>query len=590
MPALFSLLAHCPFRRSMLKETYLLARLPARNFLSASEEIMKQNDLPIINGMTWSEFVNHVEGFHGYAAPGVLVGGIMVEMAKAELDKLNDGKRVLFDVIAESYSCLPDAVQLLTACTVGNCWLKVLDLSRYALSMYDKHTGHGVRVYIDAEKLKAFPNFYEWFMNLKDKHEQDENQLREEIRLGTEKACSIQIVDIPEKWRIKTKKGKVDLCPVCGEPYPLRDGAICKGCQGEGPIAPFSGGRVEAPALRSVPVEEAVGKKILHDMTQIIPGESKGRAFKAGQTISAGDLCRLHAMGRKNVFLRDELPDSAEWVHENDVAMAFAKAMSGEGVTHDAEAKEGKVQMSAAAPGLLMVDEDRLEAFNLVPGVMCATRHGYSVVKEGDALAGTRAIPLYLPRSSFLAATAVLEKGPIFNILPLRKAKVGILVTGTEVFRGLVEDKFAPIIRNKVEPYGCTVVHSEIVPDELEPIKRGVANCLAAGADLIVTTAGLSVDPDDVTRKALLEAGLEGDTFGFPILPGAMSLVGRIKTAQILSVPACALYHKITAADLLLPRLLAGLNITRRDAAKLGHGGLCLNCKACTFPQCTLGR
>lgn len=557
---------------------------------------MNQQDLPIINGMGWNEFVSHVESFHGYAAPGVLVGGIMVEMAKAELDRLNGGKRVLFDVIAESYSCLPDAVQLLTACTVGNGWLKVLGLSRYALSMYDKHTGHGVRVYIDGEKLRAFPNFYDWFMNLKDKHEQDENQLRDEIRLGTEKVCSVQVVDIPEKWRVKSKKGRVLPCPVCGEPYPLRDGPICKGCQGESPVPAFGGGsgaRLEAPALRAVPVEEAVGQEILHDMTEIIPGQSKGRAFKAGQTISAGDLCRLHAMGRKNVFLRENLPDSAEWVHENEVALAFARAMSGEGVAHDAEAKEGKVQMRAAAladPGLLLVDEDRLEAFNLVPGVMCASRHSFSVLREGDAIAGTRAIPLYLPRSSFLAASAILEQGPLFSVRPLRKARVGILVTGTEVFRGLIEDKFDPIIRKKVEAYGCTVVHSQVVPDELEPIKAGVAACLSAGADLIMTTAGLSVDPDDITRKALIEAGLTDENFGFPVLPGTMSLTGRIRNAQILSVPACALFHKITGADLLLPRLLAGLAITRRDAAKLGHGGLCLECKACTFPQCTFGK
>lgn len=551
---------------------------------------MSQNDLPVINGMTWTEFVNHVENFHGYAAPGVLVGGIMVELAKAELDKLHGGERVLFDVIAESYSCLPDAVQLLTPCTVGNGWLKVLNLSRYAISMYNKHTGRGVRVWIDGEKLKAFPTYYDWFMNLKDKKEQDENALREEIRLGTDQVCSVRVVDVPEKWRVKTRKGKVEICPVCGEPYPLRDGAICRGCQGESPIPPCDGVGVEAPSLRSVPVEEAVGKEILHDMTQIIPGESKGRAFKAGQTISAGDLCRLHAMGRKNVFLREELPDSAEWVHENDVALAFARAMSGQGVGHDAEAKEGKVQMRATAPGLLMVDAERLEAFNLVPGVMCAARHGYSVVEEGMELAGTRAIPLYLARSAFLAASAVLEQGPLFNILPLRKARVGILVTGTEVFRGLIEDKFAPIVRAKVEAYGCTVAHSEIVPDELEAIKGGVAACLGAGADLIVTTAGLSVDPDDITRKALLEAGLTDYTFGFPVLPGAMSLVGRIKTAQVLSVPACALYHKITSADLLLPRLLAGLNVTRRDAARLGHGGLCLNCKVCTYPKCPFGK
>ncbi len=549
----------------------------------------QKQDLPRIGDMGWNQFVEHVQGFHGYAAPGVLLGAIMVEMAKKHLDAMHGGERVLFDALVESGSCLPDSVQLLTPCTVGNGWLKVRDLGRYAVTLYNKHTGKGVRVYVDGSKVHACPTFYDWFMNRVDKKDQDENQLREEIRLGAEQLCSVAEVSIPAEFRTKTRKGRVELCPICKEPYPVRDGGICLGCQGGSPIS-FASARLEAPQLQKVSVEEAVGHQLLHDMTQIIPGESKGPVFKAGQTISAGDLCRLHEMGRRNVFLSDNLPDGQEWVHENEAALTFAKAMCGEGVGHETQAKEGKIKISAARSGLLMVNESRLEAFNLAPGVMCAARHGYSVLKQGDALAGTRAIPLYLPRAAFLAACAVLEQGPLFSVLPMRQAKVGVLVTGTEVFRGLIQDKFAPIITAKVKAYNCAIAHSEVVPDELDAIKQGVLNCLNAGADLIVTTAGLSVDPDDITRKALIESGLEHDTFGFPVLPGAMTLVGRIKSAQVLGVPACALFHKTTAMDLMLPRLLAGLEITRRDAARLGHGGLCLDCKNCTFPHCAFGK
>ena len=182
------------------------------------------------------------------------------------------------------------------------------------------------------------------------------------------------------------------------------------------------------------------------------------------------------------------------------------------------------------------------------------------------------------------------KKVRFFKILPLQKAKVGILVTGTEVFRGLVQDRFIPIIRGKTEKYGCSVVHARIVPDEKEAILEGVKEILAAGADLLVTTAGLSVDPDDVTRQGLIEAGAEDILYGAPILPGAMTLLARIGDVRVIGVPACALFFKTTSFDLLLPRLLAGVPITRIDLSRMGHGAYCLECKTCSFPKCPFGK
>jgi formylmethanofuran dehydrogenase subunit E len=167
---------------------------------------------------------------------------------------------------------------------------------------------------------------------------------------------------------------------------------------------------------------------------------------------------------------------------------------------------------------------------------------------------------------------------------------VGLLVTGTEVFLGLVEDKFIPIITNKVEKFGCPVVASRIVPDERRAISQGLRELLEAGAELLVTTAGLSVDPDDVTRQGLLDAGATELLYGAPILPGAMTLLARLGPARVLGVPACALYFKRTSFDLLLPRLLAGLEIRRQDLARLGHGALCLECQTCSFPKCPFQR
>ena len=221
---------------------------------------------------------------------------------------------------------------------------------------------------------------------------------------------------------------------------------------------------------------------------------------------------------------------------------------------------------------------------------MCACRQNFTVLSQGRMLGATRAIPLYLPRGDFEKTLAVLRDGPLFQVLPLRQPRVGIMVTGTEVFMGLIEDKFVPIITTKVGKFGGEVLKSLIVPDERRAISQSVQELLDCGIDLLVTTAGLSVDPDDVTRQGLVEAGATDLRYGAPILPGAMTLLARIGPVQVMGVPACALYFNTTSFDLLLPRLLAGLSPSRRDLAKLGHGALCLECPTCTFPRCPFGK
>ncbi|MBW2283080.1 MAG: molybdopterin-binding protein, partial [Deltaproteobacteria bacterium] len=279
-----------------------------------------------------------------------------------------------------------------------------------------------------------------------------------------------------------------------------------------------------------------------------------------------------------------------EWLHEDEAVLAFAEAMAGEGIEYALPPKEGKLDFTAAREGLLVFDKKVLTGFNLAPGVMCSARQNHTVVEKGRHVAGCRALPLYLARTDHAKAMAVLEQGPLFEVMAMRSARVGILVTGTEVFQGLIEDRFIPIIKSKVEKLGCRVVGSDIVPDERTKIVDALHRLRDAGSDLIVITAGLSVDPDDVTREALVDAGAEDLLFGAPILPGAMTLVGRIGGVQVFGVPACALFYQATSFDLLLPRLLAGLSVTRLDLAEMADGGYCLNCKSCTFPKCPFGK
>lgn len=562
-----------------------------------------------IEHYTFEEFKERAAAFHGYPAPGLLIGGYMVAMAKRALPQ-----DVLFEALVETKKCLPDAVQMLTLCSTGNNWMRLINLGRYAVSLYDKFTGEGFRVHLDTTKLGPYPEIRGWFLKQKPKSEQDTEKLFQEIEKAGDTICTIVPVKIRPSFLGKHSMEAIGICPHCREAFPKADGVLCRGCQGE---APYTLVTEAVPAAsggpKVVPAEEAVGKKALHDMTQIVPGSSKGAAFTAGQTLGIGDVCRLQQMGRFTVAV-EEASTVPDGIHENEGAEAFAGRMAGSGVAFSLPPREGKIAFAAREGGLLCINRPMLKAFNLVPDVMCATRQDASVVKKDAELAATRVIPLYLHQDHFGEALRVLS-APLLSVAPLRRARVGILVTGTEVFQGLVEDSFIPLITRKVESYDCTVVHSVIAPDDTAALADAVAAVREAGADLLITTGGLSVDPDDITRRALLDAGLTDMVYGAPVLPGAMSLVGRMagKDAaplperpangnavplhqpengemQVMGVPACALYFKTTMFDLLLPRLLAGRVITRAALADMAEGGFCVGCHTCTWPKCSFGK
>jgi molybdenum cofactor synthesis domain-containing protein len=340
--------------------------------------------------------------------------------------------------------------------------------------------------------------------------------------------------------------------------------------------------------LKKINLQDAVGTRLAHDITEIRPGEFKGAAFRKGHTVCNDDICHLQKLGKNNLYVIDLAEDE---IHENEAAAILAGALAGEGVTWENNPKEGKIGLTAAIDGLLQVNTAALAAFNLMDEVMCATLHSHTLVKKGKLVAATRAIPLIMKRAPIERAAAIAgQNGGVLWVKSLRKARVGIVVTGSEVFNGLIQDRFAPILTEKMSALGSEVVGVSFAPDDADLIRRAVVSHLENGCDLILLSGGMSVDPDDVTRQAIRQAGATEIHYGASALPGAMSLVGWVDEVPLLGVPACGLYHRTTVLDLVLPRILAGERIGRKDLAYLGHGGLCQDCPECVFPGCAFGK
>jgi len=340
--------------------------------------------------------------------------------------------------------------------------------------------------------------------------------------------------------------------------------------------------------LKKIKLKDAVGTELAHDITEIRPGEFKGPAFHKGHTVCNDDLCHLQKLGKNNLYVIDLEEDE---IHENQAAAILAKALAGDGMAWKNEPHEGKINLLAATDGLFKVDTTALAAFNMVDEVMCATLHNYSLVKKGERVAATRAIPLVMKRVPVERAAAIArQNGAVLAVKPLRQAKVGLVVTGNEVFHGLIEDRFAPVLSQKVTALGSKVDGITFAPDDEKLISQAIGNHLDSGCDLIMLSGGMSVDPDDVTRKGIQMAGATEMHYGSAVLPGAMFLAAYIGEIPLLGIPACGLYHRITVLDLVLPRILAGETIGKADLAFLGHGGLCQDCEECTYPHCPFGK
>lgn len=339
--------------------------------------------------------------------------------------------------------------------------------------------------------------------------------------------------------------------------------------------------------MKTVSVYEAEGMVLCHDLTQIIPGQFKGVAFRKGHIIRKADIPQLLDMGKENLYVWD-IGDNL--LHENEAALRMARAAAGNGVELS-EPKEGKIQLLAKYSGLLKINVESLFAINEVAQVMFATLHTNQRVEPGKPVAGTRVIPLVIDRARVEQVEAICRSDwPLVEIKPFRPLKVGLVTTGSEVFSGRIKDKFGPVIVRKVEQLGSRVLRQIFVPDSAEMIARAIRTLLKEGVDLITTTGGMSVDPDDVTPSGIIQAGGDVVSYGVPVLPGAMFMLAYMGDVPVLGLPGCVMYHKNTIFDLILQRIAAGEKVNRRDIIRLAHGGMCLNCKECRFPDCAFGK
>ncbi len=339
--------------------------------------------------------------------------------------------------------------------------------------------------------------------------------------------------------------------------------------------------------MRKVRTEDAVGMILCHDLTKIVPGEFKGPAFKKGHVVKPEDIEELLKMGKEHLYIWECDEGS---LHENDAARRIARAAAGQGIELT-EPREGKVNLVASRRGLLKINVEALTDVNDIEEVVVATQHTNLLVEKGDIAAGTRVIPLIIKKEKIERVEEICRTtGPLVEIKPLQSLRTGLITTGSEVYHGRVKDRFGPVVMEKLENFGCPVTRQVLLPDDSQQISATIRELIAGGTEMVIVTGGMSVDPDDATPGGVKATGAQVISYGAPLFPGAMFLLAYLDDIPILGLPGCVMYHKISVFDLVLPRILAGEKLTRRDLTRLGHGGLCLNCPECRYPVCPFGK
>ena len=335
--------------------------------------------------------------------------------------------------------------------------------------------------------------------------------------------------------------------------------------------------------ISRVRVEEAVGMTLAHDITKVVPGGFKGPAFRRGHTIRTEDVDEFLRIGKEHVFIMDL---GEEEVHEEEAALRIARAVMGPGLVRS-EPKEGRINLTTAFAGLLKVKVETLDAINSLGDIIVATAHNDTVCRQGARVAAMRIIPLSIHEASLAEMDAVAGEGrPVISVRPLELARIGVIVTGSEVHQGRIDDGFSGVMRRKIEALGAGVHRHAVVPDDPDAIAREILAARDGGCEVVVCCSGMSVDPDDVTPEGIRRSGAEVRFYGLPVISGAMSLYAKLGDTHILGVPACTMHVPNTAFDKLFPIVLSGQELTFRETRKLGHGGLCLKCERCAYPVC----
>lgn len=338
--------------------------------------------------------------------------------------------------------------------------------------------------------------------------------------------------------------------------------------------------------MKKIKTTEAVGHVLQHDITEIIPGEFKGRAFKKGHIITEEDIPHLLRLGKDHIFVFELGEDK---LHENKGAMILGKLGQGENISLGSEIKEGKINFNSSIDGILKVDSEKLFELNMLGEISFATLPNNIPVKKGELVGGARIIPLVIEKEKMDRAKSLI-KDPILNVRPYKKYKVGIITTGNEVFYGRIKDKFGPVILEKLKPYNSEIIGQALCPDDKEIIKEKAREFLDKGATMIIFTGGMSVDPDDMTPTSIIELGGELISYGAPVLPGSMFLLSYLGDIPMMGLPGCVMFAKKTVFDLVLGRVMTGERLTKADIMRYATGGLCQSCEVCHYPNCTFGK
>jgi len=322
--------------------------------------------------------------------------------------------------------------------------------------------------------------------------------------------------------------------------------------------------------LKVIPVEQAVGLPLAHDITEIIPGKHKGPAFRRGHIIRPEDVSKLLDVGKANIYVMNLEKDE---LHEEDAARRLAQAAAGANLKLT-DPSEGRVNLVAQISGLLKVDADLLYRFNSLGDLMLATLNSDRPVRKGEVVAGTRTIPVLVKAELVERAEALCKDHPIVQILPMPARKVHLIVTGSEVYTGRIQDGFGPVVSKKVVELGSQLADKQLAPDDPDQIAKLIQDAHKAGAEVILVSGGMSVDPDDKTPEGIRRSGAQVESHGFPVLPGSMFLMAYLQDTPVLGLSGCVLHDPFSAFDMLLPRLLAGDKIKRAEIMAMGHGGL----------------
>jgi len=323
--------------------------------------------------------------------------------------------------------------------------------------------------------------------------------------------------------------------------------------------------------IKKIRVEDAIGKPLLHDLTAILDSGFKGVRFKRGHVIREEDIDDLKNIGKDHIYVGSL---DKNQVHEEDAIIAIADYLGNENI-EVSEVSEGKINLTSKIDGLFVVNRPLLKKINMIGDYTLTSKRSYIKVNKGDKLVGARIVPLWTDKKQVEIALDLLEdKGPVFEVKEFRKLNVGCIITGDEVYYGRIKDAFKPVLLDKLSEYDCQVLDVKFLPDDIDKVVEAYNSFKEMKADFVIFTGGMSVDPDDITPRAIRQTGANVIVQGIPMQPGNMLMVAKDAGTYLMGVPGASIHSKITSFDYFLPRVFAGLNLKKEDFIDMAEGGL----------------